>query len=236
LLKRNFQPIGTKNGEKCLKCGYERKDKEHAPDYECPSCGAIYAKVEANRGKTPSNRDIKQQTPKSPKPPKPAKEPKHVISFRELHLKTGERIVQWGEGYIGKVMGKKDDTQHNGVLLVTDERVVFYRKGLLGEVLEEIKLNKVTSINRRKSLFKNIIEINSGHDEINFNIFDAEKLDELVNAIETTKKTKSIGEEAKPSNNADPMEALKKLGELKQLGVITEEEFQEKKSYLLDKL
>jgi len=33
-------------GKKCLKCGYERKELEVAPAYECPSCGAIYAKVE----------------------------------------------------------------------------------------------------------------------------------------------------------------------------------------------
>lgn len=31
----------------CKKCGYERKESDIAPDYECPNCGAIYAKVEA---------------------------------------------------------------------------------------------------------------------------------------------------------------------------------------------
>jgi predicted RNA-binding Zn-ribbon protein involved in translation (DUF1610 family)/TM2 domain-containing membrane protein YozV len=31
----------------CLKCGYERQPTDSAPDYECPQCGAIYAKVEA---------------------------------------------------------------------------------------------------------------------------------------------------------------------------------------------
>ena len=29
---------------KCPKCAYERKPTDHAPDYECPSCGIIYAK------------------------------------------------------------------------------------------------------------------------------------------------------------------------------------------------
>jgi len=33
-------------GKKCLKCGYERTEADYAPDYECPSCGAVYAKVE----------------------------------------------------------------------------------------------------------------------------------------------------------------------------------------------
>lgn len=34
-------------GKKCLKCGYERSGVEDAPEYECPKCGAVYAKVEA---------------------------------------------------------------------------------------------------------------------------------------------------------------------------------------------
>ena len=29
----------------CNKCGYERQEADTAPDYECPKCGVIYAKV-----------------------------------------------------------------------------------------------------------------------------------------------------------------------------------------------
>lgn len=31
----------------CRKCGYTRKPNDDAPDYACPKCGAVYAKVEA---------------------------------------------------------------------------------------------------------------------------------------------------------------------------------------------
>ena len=31
----------------CIKCGYTRGESETAPDYECPSCGVVYAKAEA---------------------------------------------------------------------------------------------------------------------------------------------------------------------------------------------
>lgn len=34
-------------GRKCLKCGHERSPSDVAPEYECPKCGAVYAKVEA---------------------------------------------------------------------------------------------------------------------------------------------------------------------------------------------
>lgn len=32
---------------KCLKCGYGRTSSEPGPDYACPKCGAVYAKLEA---------------------------------------------------------------------------------------------------------------------------------------------------------------------------------------------
>ncbi len=75
-----------------------------------------------------------------------AKEPKHIVKFKELHLKQNERIIAWSEGYIGNAMGKGSDTQHNGVLLVTPERVVFYRKGIMGEVIESIPLKNIVGL------------------------------------------------------------------------------------------
>jgi uncharacterized protein YbjQ (UPF0145 family) len=33
--------------KKCLKCGYIRTSADRSPDYACPKCQAIYAKVEA---------------------------------------------------------------------------------------------------------------------------------------------------------------------------------------------
>jgi uncharacterized protein YbjQ (UPF0145 family) len=34
--------------KQCLKCGYVRKPTDQAPDYSCPKCQAVYAKVEAH--------------------------------------------------------------------------------------------------------------------------------------------------------------------------------------------
>lgn len=32
--------------KKCVRCGYVRKDRELAPETECPQCGVIYARAE----------------------------------------------------------------------------------------------------------------------------------------------------------------------------------------------
>lgn len=36
-------------GKVCIRCGYERKEVESTPASECPSCGVIYERAEAQR-------------------------------------------------------------------------------------------------------------------------------------------------------------------------------------------
>ena len=165
-----------------------------------------------------------------------SKESKHVVKFKQSHLNPEEKVVAWGEGYIGEMMGSGDKSQHNGVLIVTNERAAFYRKGILGEILETIPLKKITSLERKSMMGHRTIRMHTSHDQLEFKTFEKNKEQELVGAIESGR------EEPKPElkphalPKSDPMDALKKLGELKELGVITEEEFQEKKVVLLEKL
>lgn len=50
-------------GKKCLNCGHERQPTDISPDYECPKCGAIYAKMEAAlRSETPLPKNIPVET------------------------------------------------------------------------------------------------------------------------------------------------------------------------------
>lgn len=59
------------------------------------------------------------------------KENKHVEKFKSSHLNSGESVIAWAEGYIGKMMGSGKDTQHNGALIVTETRVAFIVRDLL---------------------------------------------------------------------------------------------------------
>ncbi len=149
-------------------------------------------------------------------------------------MKPNEKIIAWGVGYIGEMMGSGDKTQHNGALVVTDERVAFYRKGILGEVLETIPLKKITSIERKSMMGFRTIRIHTSHDQLEFKGFLKDEEQQLVEAIEAGREQSNTTGQS--NQQPDPMDALKKLGELKELGVITEEEFQEKKSVLLAKL
>lgn len=46
-----------------------------------------------------------------------SKESKHVRVFKQQHLRDGEQIKAFADGYIGKLMGKGDDQQFNGAAL-----------------------------------------------------------------------------------------------------------------------
>jgi hypothetical protein len=159
-------------------------------------------------------------------------EPKHVAVFRQKHMNPDEEIVVWGDGYIGEMMGSGKDTQHNGVLIVTRSRVAFYRKGMLGEVLETIPLKSITSIERKSLMGHCTIRIHTSHDALSFKTFQGPKEQELVDAIEQGRGNAIVSQPASDS----PLDALRKLAELKDAGVITEAEFQIKKAELLAKI
>lgn len=163
------------------------------------------------------------------------KENKHVEKFKSSHLNSGESVIAWAEGYIGKMMGSGKDTQHNGALIVTESRVAFYRKGFIGEVIETIPLKSITSIERKSTLGHRVIRVHTSHDDLEFKTFSKESEQALVEAIESWR---GLGAEtAAPEKNKasnDPFEQLKKLSELKESGVISDEEFQAKKIKLMD--
>jgi hypothetical protein len=162
---------------------------------------------------------------------------KHAEKFKTSHLKSGESVITWTDGYIGKMMGKGKDAQRNGVLLVTDIRVAFYRKGLLGEVIETIPLKSISSIERRSLLGHRAIKIFTTHDSLEFKTFSKEGELMLIDAIEAGRGLKAEPLELDNSKSTevnDPYDQLRKLSELKNAGIISEEEFQAKKTKLMD--
>ncbi|HDR2890042.1 TPA: PH domain-containing protein [Enterobacter soli] len=163
------------------------------------------------------------------------KENKHVNKFKSNHLNSGESVIAWAEGYIGKMMGSGKDTQHNGALIVTETRVAFYRKGFIGEVIETIPLKSITSIERKSTLGHRVIRVHTSHDDLEFKTFSKESELALVEAIENGRGLQT--ERATPEKSAatnDPYEQLKKLSELKEAGIISDEEFQSKKNKLME--
>lgn len=91
----------------------------------------------------------------------------HGRAFVAKHLKAGETIVAAEHAYVGKLMGKGGDRQQNGELLVTTDRVAFYRKRLFGgEILRTIPIDKISAVDRQSNAVWAWIEIHTSHEKI----------------------------------------------------------------------
>lgn len=163
------------------------------------------------------------------------KKSKHVKAFEDKHAKSGENVLAWADGYIGEMMGTGDNTQHNGVLIITEERAIFYRKGIMGEVLETMPLKTITSVERKSMLGHRVIRLHTSHDDLSFKTFQKDGEAKLIEAIEAGRSQEKSPEQSAPQE-PDAMDKLKKLAELKDSGILTQEEFDAKKAQILESM
>ncbi len=156
----------------------------------------------------------------------------HVKTYRAKYLPAGISIVASAYGYIGKLAGTGKDTQHYGALIVTPKDVIFYRKGFFGEINQAIPLDKITSVEQSSVLGFKSIRLHTSHDDLSFTTNESAKYQQIVAALEAGRASKTSAAVATDS----PLDALKKLGELRAAGVLTDAEFEEKKKSLLARL
>jgi len=160
-------------------------------------------------------------------------EPKHTQHFRKHHLEPNETVLRSASGYVGKMMGSGDDAQHNGALIVTDRRIVFYRKGVFGEVLESMPLASITSVEQKSFMGHRTLRLHTSHDDLEFKCLEKGPYQELVTAIEEG-RIANFGENNRTPTRESPADTLKKLADLRDSGILSEAEFESKKRKLLD--
>ena len=133
------------------------------------------------------------------------------------------------------MMGKGNDTQHNGALIATNQRVVFYRRGLFGEVLETIPYNVITSVEQKSFMGHRTLRLHTSHDDLEFKCLEKKAYSALVTAIDSGRKQSDVLPEVPPSRES-PAEMIRMLAELRDTGVLSELEFETKKAKLLDQI
>lgn len=164
-------------------------------------------------------------------------ENKHVEHFRTGKLKPGEKIELHLEGWIGEMMGTGDKTQRNGQFVLTNERACFYRKGILGEVFESVPLSKITSIETLSRMGYRVLRLHTSHDELAFKTFESKELfDQVHDRIEDLRHRPTKSESMPLESPGNVFDQLRRLGELRAAGVVTEDEFRAKKQALLTRL
>lgn len=160
-----------------------------------------------------------------------AKLDKLLAQARE-HLDEGEETVSAVQGtYETKIAG--NDSVRKGAFIATDRRLVFYAKKLTGYDLESYPYDHISSIEMSKSMMGHQVTFFASGNKVHMKWIDAKQ--DVSGFISTVRTRMKGGDGAGAPATAEPdvADQIRKLAQLRDDGILTEEEFQAKKAQLL---
>ncbi|WP_426303028.1 PH domain-containing protein [Arthrobacter sp. R-11] len=159
-----------------------------------------------------------------------------LIEQAQPHLNPGEVILAAVQGaYETKMLGK--DTVRTGILMATGGRIVFFSKRLGGYDLESFEYRSVSSFEQSKSLMGHSIQFFASGNKVSVKwINDAASMEQFTATVREHLAATHAPTQPAPAANDDVYEQLRKLGELRDAGIVTPEEFEEKKATLIARI
>lgn len=152
------------------------------------------------------------------------------------HLESGESIkASIGGTYDCKIMG--EDSVRSGIFAATEKRVIFFAKKLMGYDMESFPFQNISSIEKSKNFLGHKISFFASGNKVEVKWIQDGDVEGFINYVNT-----KIGTGTQTSNtmatssNDDIPTMIKKLAELKDQGILTEQEFLQKKRELLSKM
>lgn len=155
------------------------------------------------------------------------------------YLNEGEDVAHLTSGsYNGKA----------GLIVATDRRVLFLSAGLMGSQFEDIPLSKITSVQQSSAIMSASVVVHASGTKVEIsNVIPkeaAKSLAEYVRARTSDRPPATSSEDAAPaaaeaaeaptaSSEPDVANQIRKLAELRDEGLLTDEEFDAKKKELL---
>jgi hypothetical protein len=119
-----------------------------------------------------------------------------------------------------------------GLLVLTNERIIFLREGWIGAAHEDFMLHRVTSVGFKSMLGTGKVTIHASGNTVDIESVVSKDGKRFAAAAREVLSQPT----ASSSTQHDPLEQLKKLGELRDADVISSEEFEKKKAELLGKI
>ncbi|OAH53123.1 hypothetical protein AWH48_12265 [Domibacillus aminovorans] len=156
-----------------------------------------------------------------------------ILKQAEAHFESGEvaKYTVFG-AYETKSLGK--DTARNGIFVATDRRVLFYGKRTFGFDLESFPYKNISSFEMGKGMLGHKISFFSSGNKVSMKWISKGDVDSFVSEVR-----KNIGGSASTTSvvthtsNGDIADQIKKLADLRDQGILTEEEFNAQKKKLL---
>lgn len=150
-------------------------------------------------------------------------------------LRNGEKVHYFTEADHINVDGRTQSVTGTAYVAVTDSRVVGRKISGLGNTVATISLShhNISSVHLRTGRLISKLEIGAKGEEYEFFAIetDDKTSEKVVSFIE---KKISTAKNDQTDSNTDAIDKLERLAELKTEGVISESEYKEKKSELLD--
>lgn len=163
-----------------------------------------------------------------------AKEEKLVERAKD-HLDPGETVLISAMGaYETKIMGQ--DSIRNGVLIATELRVLFFAKKIGGHEIESFPLKNISSFESGKNLMGGTITFYASNNRVHVKwIVPAASADVFLQVVRKGMHDNPPAAASQPAG-VDVLAKIQKLGELHAAGVLTDEEFSNKKAELLTQI
>lgn len=162
---------------------------------------------------------------------------KQIGAFPQDKLMPEETLEADLKGWLDKKTGQGGLIQHKGQFVVTNKRACFYSKALFEEIFETIPLSKITSVETSSLMDYRVLRVHTAHDDLEFKTIEPKaQFDNVVAHLERLRNEPTGGSVA-PTESADSItDQIKKLGELRDAGLLTNDEFSTKKAELLARL
>ncbi|GAA1223837.1 hypothetical protein GCM10009665_12640 [Kitasatospora nipponensis] len=127
---------------------------------------------------------------------------------------------------------KQGRANDSGVLIVTDQRLMFVRSGAFSAASEEIPLANISGVLDRKGLaLAHIVVTGAGGITTTFASIGRTSVGPVMEAIRSHLTGPTVTGDAPPAASA--ADEIRKLAGLRDAGILTEEEFSAKKKQLL---
>ena len=163
-------------------------------------------------------------------------------------LEPGEKVHFFASDAGGqlKINGEKQDGVVNVFTAITDRRVLFKTGQMIGGSQTSIDFINISSVELSFGMIQKRLNLETDSKVFGIGVgqiekdevqdmanFIREKIRESNRSHNTSTQNKTAGGSG---NEEDALDKLERLGELRDNGVITEEEFQEKKKSILDQV
>lgn len=147
------------------------------------------------------------------------------------YLDTDETIKESIYGaYETKIFG--NDSVRNGIFVATESRLVFFSKKVVGYDLEVLPYSNISSIEMGKNLMGHYISLFATGNKITMKWINKGDIKSFVDYVRGN--IGKMPDTISNNSNDENIDLLKQLAELRKQGILTEEEFSDKKKKILE--